>query len=84
MKKVNTNKKDVMVAQKSAERIKKKEAKAHRKENEDWQRLEATNKYRKAIVINTCRNTTDRIADDVLDGILLSLNERNSKRSASE
>lgn len=84
MKKVNTNKKDVMVAQKSAKRMKKKEAKSRRKANEDWQRLESTNKYRKAIVINTCKNTTDRIADEVLDGILLSLNDRNSKRSASE
>ena len=64
--------------------MKKKEAKARRKVNEDWQRVESTNKYRKAIVINTCRNTTDRIADEVLDGILLSLNDRNSKRSASE
>lgn len=73
-----------MVAQKSAKRMKKKEAKSRRKANEDWQRLEATNKYRRAIIINTCRNTTDRIADEVLDGILLSLNERNSKRSASE
>lgn len=84
MKKVNTNKQDVMVAQKSSERMKKKEAKTRRKVNEDWQRLEATNKYHKAIVINTCRNTTDRIADEVLNGILLNLNDRNSKRSASE
>ena len=84
MKKANTVKKDVMEAQKSAECMKKKEAKARRKVNEYWQRLESTNKYRKAIVINTCRNTTDMIADEVLDGILLSLNDRNSKRSASE
>lgn len=81
MKKVNTVKKNVMKVQKSAECMKKKEAKARRKVNEDWQRLESTNKYRKAIVINTCKNTTDRIADEVLDGILLSLNDRNSKRS---
>lgn len=61
-----------------------KEAKARRKLNEDWQRIESTGKYRKAVARGAGWNTTDRIADEVLDGIFLSLNTRNDEKSASE
>lgn len=65
-------------------RSKSKEAKAHRIVNEEWQRLEATGKYRKAAAKSIGWNTTDKIADEVLDGILLNLNKRNSEKPASE
>lgn len=70
--------------QKNSERRRAKEAKARRKVNEDWQRVESTGKYRKALAREVGRNTTDRIADEVLDGIFLSLNTRNSRKSVSE
>lgn len=69
--------------QKIAERRRAKEARARRKVNEDWQRIESTGKYRKAVARGAGWNTTDRIADEVLDGIFLSLNARNDEKSAS-
>lgn len=67
-----------------AEKRKEKEAKARRKVNEDWQRMELTGKYREAAAKSIGMNTTDRIAAKVLDGILLNLSERNSDKSPSE
>lgn len=84
MKKVNPGKKNMTKNQKIAERRKAKEAKARRKVNEEWQRVESTGKYRKAVARNVGRDTTDRIADEVFDGIFLSLNTRNGEKSASE
>ena len=70
--------------QKIAERSRANEAKVRRKVNEDWQRIESTGKYRKAVARGAGWNTTDRIADEVLDGIFLSLNLRNDEKSESE
>lgn len=84
MKKTNSSKKGMAAAQKIAERRRAKEAKARRKLNENWQRIELTGKYRKAVARGAGWNTTDRIADEVLDGIFLSLNARNDEKSASE
>ena len=84
MKKANSSKQDMTATQKNSERRRAKEAKARRKVNEDWQRVESTGKYRKALAREVGRNTTDRIADEVLDGIFLSLNTRNSRKSVSE
>lgn len=67
-----------------AEKRKEKEAKARRKVNEDWQRIEVTNKYRKAANKSIGMSTTDKIATEVLDGILLNFNERNCDKSPSE
>lgn len=67
-----------------AEKRKKKEAKACCKVNEDWQRVEVTSKYRKAVNRSVGMSTTDKIAIEVLDGTLLNLNERNCDKSPSE
>lgn len=67
-----------------AKKMKEKEARARRKINEDWQRIEATNKYRKAANKSVGMITTDKISSEVLDGILLNLNERNCDKSPSE
>lgn len=67
-----------------ADKRREKEAKARRKVNEDWQRIEVTNKYRKAANRSIGMSTTDKIATEVLDGILLNLNERNCDKSPSE
>ena len=84
MKKANSSKQYMTVTQKIAERRRVKKAKARRKVNEDWQRVESTCKYREAAVRRAGWNTTDRIANEILDGILLSLNTRNREKSASE
>lgn len=84
MKKSNSSNQDMTATQKIAERRRVKEAKARRKVNEDWQRMESTGKYRKALAREAGRNTTERIADEVLDGIFLTLNTRNSRNSVSE
>ena len=84
MKKANSNKQNMTATQRIAERRRAKEAKARRKVNEDWQMVESTGKYRKAAVRRAGWDTTDRIVDEVLDGIFLSLNTRNGEKSASE
>lgn len=83
MKKTNSSTQNMTATQKIAERRRAKEARARRKVNEDWQRIESTGKYRKAVARGAGWNTTDRIADEVLDGIFLSLNARNDEKSAS-
>lgn len=67
-----------------AEDRKAKEADIRRKVNKRWQKVEATDKYRKAASQSVWRNTTDKIEDELLDGILISLNARNGVKSASE
>ena len=84
MKKTNSSGHDMIATQKIAERRRAKEAKARRKVNEDWQRIESTGKYRKAVARGAGCNTTDRIADEVLDGIFLILKAREGEKSASE
>lgn len=84
MKKTNSSKQNMTATQKIAERRRAKEAKARRKVNEEWQRIESSPKYCKAVAKRAARDTTDRIADEVLDGIFLSLNARNDEKSASE
>lgn len=84
MKKTNSNNQSMTATQQIAERRKAKEAKARRKVNEDWRKVESTSIYRKAATRKAGWNTTDRIADEVLDGIFLSLNTRNEDKSASE
>lgn len=48
MKKTNSSTQNMTATQKIAERRRAKEAKARRKENEEWQRVESSRKYCKA------------------------------------
>lgn len=75
---ITTTEQHETTSQKSIERRK---AKARRKVNESWQRMETTGIYRKAVVTSAGRCTTDRIACEVLDGIFINLNERNRDKS---
>lgn len=84
MKKTNSSKQNMTATQKIAERCKAKEVKARRKANEDWKRIESTGKYRKAAIRGAGWNTTDRIAEEFLDGIFLNLKARDGEKSASE
>ena len=67
-----------------AEKRRATEAKARRKVSEEWQHIELTCKYRQAVAKIIGMNTTDRIAAEVLDGILLNLSARNSDKSPTE
>lgn len=84
MKKAHSNNQDLTATQKISERRRAKGAKAHRKVNKYWQKVESTGKYCKAAVRMAGWNTTDRIANEVLDGIFLSFNARNEEKSTSE
>ena len=84
MKKTNSGKQNMTATQEISERRRAKEAKARRKVNEEWQRIESSGKYYKAATRVAGWETTDRIADEVLDGIFLCLNARNGGKSASE
>ena len=83
MKKSNFIKQDT-TTQKISEHRRVRETKARHKVNEDWQRVELTGKYRKAVARSICWSTTDKIADEVLNGIFLNLTPRNDEKSASE
>lgn len=60
------------------EKRKAKEVKARRKVNEAWQRVEVTGKYRIAAAKKIGMNITQKIAVEVLDGILLNFHDRNN------
>ena len=84
MKKTNSSMQNMTTTKKIAECSRAKEAKARRKVNEDWKRVESTGKYRRVAVRGAGWNTTDRIADEVLDGIFLCLKVRDGEKSVSE
>jgi hypothetical protein len=58
-------------------------AKARRKVNNTWQFVESSRKYRTAVRIESYKTTTRKIQEEVMDGILLNLHERNSEKSYS-
>lgn len=70
-------------SKKHSERAKKASANARRKMYENWRKVEATSRYRKAVIKNVCNITTQKIEIEVLDGILLNLNHRNQEKSQS-
>ncbi len=83
-KKAGTDSQTPKAKPQHAEKQRLKEATARRKVNKNWQKVESSNKYRAALARSLCRATTDRIADEVLDGIFLNLNERNRDKSSAE
>lgn len=76
-KKMKETKKNNTIRQRKAE------ANARRKVNEKWVRMEESPRYRKAVVKELCRTTTQKIVVDLLDGILLNLNIRSQSKSQS-
>lgn len=84
MKKTNSSMQNMTATQKIAEHRRAKEAKTRRKVNENWQRIELSSKYCKAVAKRAGRDTIDRIANEVLNGIFLSLKTRNDGKSPSE
>lgn len=59
------------------------EANARRAVNKRWKQMERTNGYHCALMREICKATTAKIEEEVLDGILLQLKERNESKSAS-
>lgn len=58
-----------------------KEAMARRKLANAWMKIAKRGEYKRAAVKECCRNTTFQMEDELFDGIILSLNDRNSKKS---
>lgn len=82
MKQIPNNNKATMnnkVTAKQTKKQRKAEADAHRRTNKRWERVETSNRYRKAATEELCNVTTNKIEIEVLDGILLNLNIRTFK-----
>lgn len=80
MKQTTTNNKGIMNNKEKAKQTKrqrKAEADARRRTNKRWERVEISDRYRKAVAEELCNVTTNKIEIEVLDGILLNLNIRN-------
>lgn len=61
-----------------------KESKVRKRLYENWQRVEATDKYQRAVAKSSGKQMTEKIAEEVLDGIFLNLNRRSQDKSWSE
>lgn len=57
------------------------EAASRRQVVQRWQQLAQRFKYQKAASRASCSRTTQMLEEDLFNGILLNLNERNSKKS---
>ncbi len=57
------------------------EAEARRKVAVEWERISHRRSYQKAATREACSSTTLSLVDELFDGIVLELNERNSKKS---
>lgn len=61
-----------------------KKSKSRKRLYENWQRVEATNKYQRAVAKSYGEHMTEKIAEEVLDGNFLNLNRRSQDKSWSE
>lgn len=61
-----------------------KESKVRKKLYENWQRVEATNKYQRTVAMSAGKHTTEKIAEEILNGNFLNLNRRSQYKSWSE
>ena len=86
MKQIPNNNKATMnnkVTAKQTKKQRKAEADAHRRTNKRWERVETSDRYRKAATEELCNVTTNKIEIEVLDGILLNLNIRSKMKPSS-
>ena len=60
-----------------------KEAKARRKIASDWKKKGKGHSYQKASAREFCSHVTSQLQDELFDGILINLREKNSKKSYS-
>ena len=65
---------------KQTKKQRKAEADARRRTNKRWERVETSDRYRKAATEELCNVTTNKIEIEVLDGILLNLNIRSKMK----
>lgn len=83
MKQTPNNNKATMNNKATAKQTKKQrkaEADAHRRTNKRWERVETSDRYRKAATEELCNVTTNKIEIEVLDGILLNLDIRSKMK----
>ena len=67
-----------------AEKKRKMMEKYQKDTNKRWMFLESTNKYRKSVARETGDRTTKALKSELLDGLFISLNERNNSKSGSQ
>lgn len=79
----NSKAKRTQKKQKEAQMRKEQEANARRKVNSSWDRIAKTRRYRKAAAADSCLMISLMIEDELMDGILLNLNERNNSKPYS-
>ena len=68
---------------KQTKKQRKAEADAHRRTNKRWERVETSDRSRKAATETLCNVTTNKIEIEVLDGILLNLNIKSKMKPKS-
>lgn len=61
-----------------------KESKSRKRLYENWQRIETTDKCQRAVAISCGKQMTEKIVEEVIDGIFLNLNRRSHAKSGSE
>lgn len=86
MNQTTSNSKNTMnkkANQKQVMKSKKTEAKARRKVNKSWEKVEYTPRYRSASAKEVCNTITKKIEIEVLDGILLNLNIKSQAKPSS-
>lgn len=74
---------NTQIKQEKAEMHRVCEANARRKVNKHWDRVAKTKRYRKAVAEDSCMMISLKIEDELMDGILLNLNERNNSKPYS-
>lgn len=65
----------------AAFKLRKAEVNARRKVAQNWDRLSRGSRYQKAAAREACSFTTLNLIDELFDGIILNLNERNRNKS---
>ena len=64
--------------------VRMKSEKIMKETNKRWMFLEASHKYRRFVAKETGEKTTDALKCELLDGLFISLNERNSSKTDRE
>ena len=70
-----------MSSAKRCQKVRAKEAKARRKIAKRWDKITQSVSYQKASTRECCRCETSKLKDELFDGILINLREKNSKKS---
>lgn len=79
-----TRAKKTQKKQLEAEKARNEMIKFQKETNKRWMFLETTHKYRRSLAKETGAKTTEALKSELLDGLFITLNERNSSKSDKE